>query len=117
MDDMKIFAAASYRGKKFYFDENCSDMPSGVKDEVITLCKSAAELVQGVFYVSYDDSDVTFGSRADDGDTDFDEIGARLMTEIIIEEHAELHKSLRLWHALYRTDRGAALREKLKGIL
>ena len=107
-----IFAAASFYNKKYFFDEACADIPGGVQAELSAFCKSAAEMIQGIFYAAYDDNDIIFGSQSAEDDLNFDEIGARLITDRMVDENPELVKSLRLWHALYKTEQGKKIRKQ-----
>ena len=118
MEEKNIIAAASYANKKYFFDaESCAEIPGGVRKELETLCKSAAELIQGVFSVAYmqKSGEIIFAADSDDdNEIDFDEIGARLITDKFVKENSELIKSLQLWHALYKTEQGQKIIEKLK---
>jgi len=114
MENKNIIAAASYYNKKYYFDPNCVDIPGGVKKELEALCKTGAEMVQGIFDISYNDiGEIGFKVSGEEEDHNFDEIGARIIIDKLVKENEELIKSLQLWHALYKTEKGQKIREQL----
>jgi len=113
-DGKEIIAAASYYNKKYYFNEICAEMPGGIKKELAALCKLAAEEIQGIFTVSLDNGgSVAFAASGEESDHGFDEIGARLITDKLVVDNAELIKSIQLWHALNMTELGRKVKERL----
>jgi len=115
MDENVVITAVSYYDKKYYFNEACKDMPGGVAKEILNLCKIGAEMTQGVFFISYNnDGGIIFSVKGAEDDHNFDDIGARLITDKLAKENTELINSLQLWHALTRTEKGVNLKKRLE---
>ena len=109
-----IISAASYYNKKYYFNPDCGNIPDGVKKELEVLCKTGAEMLQGIFDISFDQNgSIVFEASGAEDDFDFDEIGSRIITDKLVKDNEQLVKSLQLWHALYKTEKGQKVREKL----
>ena len=115
MDETKtVIAAASYYNKKIFINPDCADIPEGVRSELLDLCKQGAEMAKGVFQIGYNQNgEVIFSANGDEDDAAFDEINARVITDKLIKDNTELIKSIQLWHALYVTEIGKSLRNKM----
>ena len=112
--EKQIICAASFYERKYFFDPQFENFPEQAKIELRALCGSAAETIRGIFCVGYyDGGSVFFEARGHENDGMFDEIGAKITTEALTKQKAELIGSLRMYYKLYKTADG----EKIRGML
>ncbi|MCI8804704.1 MAG: hypothetical protein HFE59_02205 [Clostridiales bacterium] len=99
-----VLSAASCYNKKYYINPNMEkNLPSQIKDEIKALVASMAEKLHCIFTLGfYENGNIYIETSSVENDFDFDEIGAKLETEKIKKEKAELLNSLNLWFKVTR---------------
>ena len=99
-----VLSAASCYNKKYYINPNMEkNLPSQIKDEIKALVASMAEKLHCIFTLGfYENGNIYIETSSVENGFDFDEIGAKLETEKIKKEKAELLNSLNLWFKVTR---------------
>ena len=73
-----------------------------------------AERLGCTFLMSFEETgDLVFEIIKNEGDFDFDDIGAELEIKSLKSEKKELIKALKLWYVINMTDEGIKIREEL----
>lgn len=73
-----------------------------------------AERLGCTFLMSFEETgDLVFEIIKNEGDFDFDDIGAELEIKSLKSEKKELIKALKLWYVINMTDEGVKIREEL----
>lgn len=73
-----------------------------------------AERLGYTFLMSFEETgDLVFEIIKNEGDFDFDDIGAELEIKSLKSEKKELIKALKLWYVINMTDEGIKIREEL----
>ena len=112
--DNKVLAGASRQKQKYFFEPEFNALPQTVKDEIRNICIIMAERLGCTFLISFEDSgDILFEIVKNEGDFDFDDIGAELEIKSLKREKKELIKALKLWYVINMTEDGAKIREEL----
>ena len=112
--DKKVLAGASRQKQKYFFEPEFNTLPQTVKDEIRNICIIMAERLGCTFLISFEDSgDILFEIVKNEGDFDFDDIGAELEIKSLKREKKELIKALKLWYVINMTEDGAKIREEL----
>lgn len=112
--DKKVLAGASRQKQKYFFEPEFNALPQTVKDEIRNICIIMAERLGCTFLISFEDSgDILFEIVKNEGDFDFDDIGAELEIKSLKREKKELIKALKLWYVINMTEDGAKIREEL----
>jgi len=105
-----ILAAASFYKRARYFNDEYANLPTQVRDELLAACSLAAEQTRGIVTLGfYEDGTVFAEASGAEDDLNYDEIGARLLVDTMLEEKADLFRSLRLWYAAFCTDEGQTI--------
>ncbi len=109
-----VLAGASREKQKYFFEPRFAALPQTVKDEIRNICIIMAERLGCTFLISFEKSgDVLFEIIKNEGDIDFDDIGAELEIKSLKSEKKELIKALKLWYVINETDEGRKIREEL----
>ena len=112
--DKKVLAGASRQKQKYFFEPEFNALPQTVKDEIRNICIIMAERLGCTFLISFEDNgDILFEIVKNEGDFDFDDIGAELEIKSLKREKKELIKALKLWYVINMTEDGAKIREEL----
>ena len=112
--DKKVLAGASREKQKYFFEPEFNALPQTVKDEIRNICIIMAERLGCTFLISFEDNgDILFEIVKNEGDFDFDDIGAELEIKSLKREKKELIKALKLWYVINMTEDGAKIREEL----
>ena len=112
--DKKVLAGASREKQKYFFEAEFNALPQTVKDEIRNICIIMAERLGCTFLISFEESgDILFEIVKNEGDFDFDDIGAELEIKSLKREKKELIKALKLWYVINMTEDGAKIREEL----
>ena len=112
--DKKVLAGASREKQKYFFEPEFNAIPQAVKDEIRNICIVMAERLGCTFLISFEESgDILFEIVKNEGDFDFDDIGAELEIKSLKREKKELIKALKLWYVINMTEDGAKIREEL----
>ena len=112
--EKKVMAGASREKQKYFFEPAFNEIPQAVKDEIRNICILMAERLGCTFLMSFEETgDLVFEIIKNEGDFDFDDIGAELEIKSLKSEKKELIKALKLWYVINMTDEGIKIREKL----
>lgn len=112
--DKQIFISASYYKQKYYANPKFEGLPVDIRNGMKELCIVLAEKLHGVITLGfYPSGDVFFEIESEEGDFEYDEIGAKLELKDIEEENKERFKTMKLWYLMYQTEYGELLRETL----
>lgn len=109
-----VLAGASREKQKYFFERDFDALPQSIKDEIRNICVIMAERLGCTFLMSFEETgDILFEIIKNEGDFDFDDIGAELEIKSLRSEKKELIRSLKLWYVINRTEEGKKLREEL----
>lgn len=111
----QIFISASYYKQKYYANPQYEKMPAEIRNQMRSLCIMLAEKLHGVITLGFDQGgDVFLEITAEEGDHEYDEIGAQLEVKDVEKENAEVFRKMKLWYLMYQTEYGELFREVLK---
>ena len=112
--EKRVLAGASREKQKYFFEPAFNEIPQAVKDEIRNICILMAERLGCTFLMSFEETgDLVFEIIKNEGDFDFDDIGAELEIKSLKSEKKELIKALKLWYVINMTDEGVKIREEL----
>ena len=112
--EKKVLAGASREKQKYFFEPAFNEIPQAVKDEIRNICILMAERLGCTFLMSSEETgDLVCEIIKNEGDFDFDDIGAELEIKSLKSEKKELIKALKLWYVINMTDEGVKIREEL----
>ena len=112
--EKKVLAGASREKQKYFIEPAFNEIPQAVKDEIRNICILMAERLGCTFLMSFEETgDLVFEIIKNEGDFDFDDIGAELEIKSLKSEKKELIKALKLWYVINMTDEGVKIREEL----
>ena len=112
--EKKVLAGASREKQKYFFEPAFNEIPQSVKDEIRNICILMSERLGCTFLMSFEETgDLVFEIIKNEGDFDFDDIGAELEIKSLKSEKKELIKALKLWYVINMTDEGVKIREEL----
>ena len=88
--------------RKYYFNEEFSNLPEAVKQELQILCVWFTEECGGILTMEYDeDGNLEFCHRTSEYDGYYDEIGADLKIKQYRQERRELLEALELYYKTF----------------
>lgn len=97
-----VLCGASAYEQKYYFNQDFSALPEGIKQELQILCVTYTEDVGGVLTMEFDkEGNLEFQVAAEDNDYLFDEIGSVLKIKQYQLEKRELLESLELFYRVF----------------
>ncbi|MCR5202568.1 MAG: DUF6145 family protein [Lachnospiraceae bacterium] len=98
-DDMVILAVSNSYEKKYYLDEEFSDLPSQIKDELKIMCVLYTEEIGGILTLMFDkEGNLNFLVSAKETDAFFDDIGSELKIRKIRKDKREFLSSLEKYY-------------------
>lgn len=99
-----VLSAANFQQQKyFYNEESYSSLPTEVKKEVKQVVIYLAEKVRGTVSLGfYEDGNVFIECFADEGDLDYDSIGAKLEIDRMTKKRKQLFNALSLWYKVFK---------------
>lgn len=110
----KVLAAASAEKKKYYLEPEFQALPEDIREEVRVICVLLAQKLNCTFLMGFRETgELYFETVRRENDFDFDEIGAELEVSALRREKKELLKALELWYAVFFTEEGQELKERL----
>lgn len=110
--DKQIFISASYYKQKYYANPKYEGMPAEIRNQMRSLCIMLAEKLHGIITLGFDPTgEVFFEIAPEEGDQEYDEIGAQLELKDVETEHEEVLKKMKLWYLMYQTEFGELFRE------
>lgn len=109
-----VLASASYYTQKYFINEEFTELPTEIRNEIRVICIALAEKIHGVFTMGfYDNGQVFMESTGEEVDYDYDDIGAQLEMKRLETEKKELLKAMQLWFAVYKTEEGHQLQKEV----
>lgn len=110
----EIFITASYYKQGYYANPKFEGLPVNIRNHMRDLSIMLAEKLHGIITLGfYPSGDVFFEITAEEGDLEYDEIGAQLELKEVREENKENFKTMKLWYLMYQTEYGILFREIL----
>ncbi|MCD8157588.1 MAG: DUF6145 family protein [Clostridiales bacterium] len=101
--EKSVICAASVYKQKYFFNDKYKELPDNIKKEIRIKVVTLAEKLHCIFIMGfYDDGGVYFETRAEEGDFDFDEIGAALEVGRLEREERELTSQLGVWYKVFK---------------
>ena len=99
-DDGKVvMCGASAYEEKYYLNPMFEKLPDDIKDELQIICVLFVEENSGIFTMEFnEDNELLFRTRAQDGDYNYDEIGAALTVREIERNRRQLIDALELYY-------------------
>lgn len=112
--EKQIFITASYYKQQYYANPRFQGLPADIRNDMRDLSIMLAEKLHGIITLGfYPSGDVFFEIDPEEGDFEFDDIGAKLELKEIEEENKERFKTMKLWYLMYQTEYGELFREIL----
>ncbi|MCI8993952.1 MAG: hypothetical protein HFG80_14820 [Eubacterium sp.] len=100
-NDEAVLCAVSAYKQQFYFNEQFSELPDVVKDELKIMCVIYTEDVGGILTLYFDeDGSLQFETRQEENDFSYDEIGSVLKMKQLQNEKRELFESLEQYYKI-----------------
>ena len=99
MEEKVVLCGANSYEQKYYFNQQFSALPEGIRQELQIMCVLYTEDVGGIMTMEFDEKgNLEFQVTADEGDYLFDEIGSALKIKQYQLEKRELLESLELYY-------------------
>lgn len=100
-ENIVLCGASSYE-QKYYLNEEFSNLPESVQQELKILCVTYTEEVGGVLTLEFEeDGTLILRSAADEADYLYDDVGSVLKIRQIQQEKQELLESLELYFRVF----------------
>lgn len=101
-DENVVLCASSAYEKKFYLNEDFSQLPDDIKDELKIMCVLFTEEVGGILTLEFDkDGQLLFKSQCDEGDLLYDEISCGLLIKRMQNEKREILTALEMFYKVF----------------
>ena len=98
-NDAVILCAASAYEQKYYLNQDFSQLPETIKEELQIMCVLYTAEVGGILTLQYDEyGNLFFNVTSEENDFMFDEIGSALKIKKIQNDKRELLESLELYY-------------------
>lgn len=102
LGEENVLCASSAYERKYYLNDNFSNLPEGVKQELQIMCVLFTEEVGGILMLKYDeDGNLNFVTEYDEGDLLYDEIGSHLKIKQIRKDKVELLEALEMYYRVF----------------
>ncbi|KSV60733.1 DUF6145 family protein [Acetivibrio ethanolgignens] len=102
MSEKKVLCASSAYEEKYYFNEEFSGLPEGIKEELKLMCVLFTADVGGILTLEFDEEGkLMLLTETDEGDLLYDEIGSVLKIKEIQREKEELLEALELYYRVF----------------
>lgn len=112
--ERKILAAADAGKQKYFLEPAFRELPESIREEVRVICVLLAQKLNCTFLMGFDEEGALyFETVRREDDFDFDDIGAGLEINVLRREKKELLRALELWYAVFFTEEGQEIRERL----
>ncbi len=100
--DKIVLCGSNAYEKKYYLNEDFSNLPERVKQELQIMCVLYTEEVGGILTLVYDeDGNLEFEVNYDEGDLLFDEIGSVLKIKELREQKKDLLEALEMYFKVF----------------
>ena len=114
MSENVVLCASSAYEEKYYLNEEFSQLPESIKEELQIMCVLYTADIGGILTLEFDEEgNLNFITSADEGDLLYDDIGSVLKIKQLQEQKKELLESLELFYkAFFLNEDVAALLEQ-----
>lgn len=100
--DRIVLCGSNAYEQKYYLNDDFSNLPQQVKDELQIMCVLYTEEIGGILTLVYDeDGSLEFEVTYDEGDLLFDEIGSVLKIKQIREDKKDLLEALEMYFKVF----------------
>ena len=94
-----MLCAANGYNKKFYLNDNFSELPENIKDELQIMCVLYTEDVGGILELVYnEDGELEFRTSCEENDFFYDEIGSVLKIKQYRSQKMDLLEALETYY-------------------
>jgi hypothetical protein len=101
-NEKMILCGANAYEKKYYLNEQFSNLPEQIKQELQIMCVLFTEEVGGILLLEFqEDGSLQLITEADEGDLLYDDIGSGLKIRQIQLEKGELLESLEMYYRVF----------------
>jgi len=101
-NEKMVLCASNAYEKKYYLNDQFSNLPERVKNELKIMCVLFTEEVGGILDLEFDDDGtLLFKSTADEGDLLYDDIGCGLKVKQMQLDKRELLESLEMYYKVF----------------
>lgn len=101
-DEKMVLCGANAYDKKYYLNEQFSNLPEQIKQELQIMCVLFTEEVGGILLLEFQkDGTLQLVTEADEGDLLYDDIGSGLKIRQIQLEKRELLESLEMYYKVF----------------
>ena len=102
MSENVVLCASSAYEEKYYLNEEFSQLPESIKEELQIMCVLYTADIGGILTLEFDEEgNLNFITSADEGDLLYDDIGSVLKIKQIQEKKKELLESLELYYRAF----------------
>lgn len=101
-NEKMVLCGANAYEKKYYLNEQFSNLPEQIKQELQIMCVLFTEEVGGILLLEFQkDGSLKLITEADEGDLLYDDIGSGLKIRQIQLEKGELLESLEIYYKVF----------------
>ena len=101
-DEKMVLCGANSYEKKYYLNEQFSNLPEQVKQELQIMCVLFTEEVGGILLLEFqEDGTLQLITEADEGEVLYDDIGSGLKIRQIQLEKRDLLESLEMYYKIF----------------
>ena len=101
MNENVVLCASSAYEEKYYLNEEFSQLPESIKEELQIMCVLYTADIGGILTLEFDEEgNLNFITSADEGDLLYDDIGSVLKIKQLQEKKKELLESLELYYTV-----------------
>lgn len=101
-DEKMVLCGANAYDKKYYLNEQFSNLPEQIKQELQIMCVLFTEEVGGILILEFQgDGSLRLITEADEGDLLYDDIGSGLKIRQIQLEKRDLLESLEMYYKVF----------------
>ena len=101
-NEKMVLCASNAYEKKYYLNDQFSNLPERVKQELQIMCVLFTEEVGGILILQYEeDGTLQIVTEADEGDLLYDDIGCGLMVKQMQLDKRELLESLEMYYKVF----------------
>lgn len=101
-DEKMVLCGANAYDKKYYLNEQFSNLPEQIKQELQIMCVLFTEEIGGILLLEFqEDGTLQLITEADEGDLLYDDIGSGLKIRQIQLEKRELLESLEMYYRVF----------------
>ena len=102
MMDTKVLCGANSYEQKYYFNEQFSNLPENIRQELQIMCVLYTEDVGGILTLEFDENGrLQFKTEALEADARYDEIGSGLKIKQLQQDKKELLESLEMYYKVF----------------